>query len=105
MGQHLYGTIQPLPELNAVVPPLLDRVIQKALRRLPDERYQTVEEFRQALLHYPEAGLEVQEPAQPRGVAAKHPRLRQWLKFALIMLAILAGIVLLGVLAQLVRGH
>jgi serine/threonine protein kinase len=105
MGQHLYGTIQPLTELNTAVPPLLDRVIQKALRRLPDERYQTVEEFRQALLHYPEAGLEVREPAPPRGVAAKHPRLRQWLKFTLIMLAILAGIVLLGVLAQVLRGH
>ena len=49
MGQHLYGSIQPLIELNAAVPPLLDRVIQKALRRLPEERYQTVEEFRQAL--------------------------------------------------------
>ena len=105
MGQHLYGSIQPLIELNATVPPLLDRVIQKALRRLPEERYQTVEEFRQALLHYPEAGLEVQEPVRPRGWAETHQRQWQSLKYALIILAILGGIVLLGVLAQLVRGH
>jgi serine/threonine protein kinase len=105
MGQHLYGTIQPLTELNSAVPPLLDRVVQKALRRLPEERYQTVEEFRQALLHYPEAGLEAPELARPRGWRATHPRLWQWLKFTLIMLAILGGIVLVGVLAQLARGH
>ncbi len=105
MGQHLYGAIQPLPELNPAVPPLLDRVIQKALRRLPDERYQTVEEFRQALLHYPEAGLEAQETARPPRWMETHARLWQSLKLTLIILAILAGIVLIGVLAQLAHGH
>jgi len=105
MGQHLYGTIQPLTDLNAAVPPLLDRVMQKALRRLPNERYQTVEEFRQALLHYPAAGLEVKEPTLPRGLLAARPRLRQRLKYTLIMIAILAGIVLVGVLAQLAHSH
>ncbi len=106
MGQHLYGTIQPLPELNRSVPPLLDRVMQKALRRLPEERYQSVEEFRQALLHYPEAGLEAQEVvARPPRWTETHARLWQSLRLTLIILGILAGIVLIGVLAQFAHGH
>ena len=107
MGQHLYGAIQPLTELNPAVSPALDRVMQKALRRLPDERYQTVEDFRQALLQHPEAAMEseVPEPVRPHGWRASHPRLWQRLKFTIVMLALLGGIVVLGVLAQLVHSH
>jgi serine/threonine protein kinase len=104
MSQHLYGTIRPLPELNPTVPALLDRVIQKALRRQPEERYQTVEAFRQALLDYPQAGLEVQEATQPTGPFARHPRLRQRLLYTLVLAAILGGIILIGVLAQFAHG-
>jgi serine/threonine protein kinase len=105
MGQHLYGIIQSLTALNAAVPPTLDQVIQKALRRLPEERYQTVDEFRQALLHYPEVKLEAEQPIRSRGWRAAHPHQWQWLKYTLMMVAILGGIVLLGVLAQLAHGR
>jgi serine/threonine-protein kinase len=105
MGQHLYGTIELLTASNPAVSPALDRVIQKALRRTPEERYQTMEELRQALLHYPEAPLEAEEPIQPPGWRVKHARWWQTLKYTLIMIAILGGIVLLGVVAQLAHGH
>ena len=106
MSQHLYGTIRPLGELNPAIPPTLDRVIQKALNRQPDDRYQTVEEFRQALLHHPEIGQAITEVPKPTGMLAQRPRLRQQLRYTLILAAIIAGIILIGVLAQLAHsGH
>lgn len=104
MSQHLYGTLRPLSEINPSVPATLDAVVQKALRREPDARYQTVEEFRQALLRYPEAGMPAKAPSERRPLLAGHPQLRQAVVLALVIGAIMVGIVLLGVLAQLAHG-
>jgi serine/threonine protein kinase len=104
MSQHLYGTIHPLTEVNPAVPPALDAVIQRALRRQPDDRYQTAEEFRQALLRYPEADIAAKSATGRRLLLANHPRLRQILTYALIIAAIMASIVIIGVLAQLAHG-
>lgn len=103
MSQHLSGMLRPLAELNPAVPVTLYRVIQKALRRQPSARYQTAEAFRQALLHHPEAGLAVEEAAQPRGLLAGRPQLRQWLSILCILLTMLGGIILVGVLLQLLH--
>jgi serine/threonine-protein kinase len=103
MSQHLTGTLRPLAELNPAVPVTLDWVVQKALRRQPDARYQTVEAFRQALLHHPEA--EPPEPeAQRQGRLAAHPWLLRWLRIGGILLAILGGLVLVGILLQFLHG-
>jgi serine/threonine-protein kinase len=103
MSQHLTGTLRPLTALNPAVPVTLDWVVQRALRRQPGARYQTVEAFRQALLHHQEA--EPPEPeAEPRGLLAGHPWLRQWLRAGVILLAVLVGLVLVGVLLQLLHG-
>jgi serine/threonine-protein kinase len=104
MSQHLSGTIRPLTEVNLTVPPTLDRVLQKALCRLPGARYQTVEAFRQALLHHPEAGLAVQAPPQPSTWVPPSPRLRPWLIVLFTLFALLGGIVLVGALLQLAHG-
>jgi serine/threonine-protein kinase len=104
MSGHLSGTIRPLTQLNPAVPKTLDRVLHKALRRQPDERYQTAEAFRQALLHHPEAGLAEEDVPEAGGLLAGRLRLRQWLISLCILLAMLLGIVLVGVLLQLAHG-
>jgi eukaryotic-like serine/threonine-protein kinase len=104
MSQHLYGTLRPLSEVNPAVPPTLDAVIQKALRRNPDERYQSVEELRRALLSYPDSSVPDTAPSERRPLLAGHPQLRQALVRTLGIVAIIMCIVLLGVLAQLAHG-
>jgi len=99
MNQHLNGSIVPLPERNAAVPATLDAVIEKALRREPEDRYQTVDEFRAALLSYITAGAAI-EPARTR---ARLFRRRPWLRQALVILIILLAIVAIGVAAQVVH--
>jgi len=47
----------PPSELNFQVPPIFDAVVRKALAKRPDERYQTADEFKRAI-------LAVQAPAQ-----------------------------------------
>jgi serine/threonine-protein kinase len=104
MSQHLSGTLRPLTELNPAVPVTLDWVLRKALCRQPNARYQTVEAFRQALLHHPEAEPPMPEAKSPRGLLANRPWLRQWLRTLGILLALLLGLVLVGVLLQLAHG-
>lgn len=104
MRQHLSGTVRLLTERNPAVPTTLDRVLHKALRRQPEERYQTAEAFRQALLHHAEAGLDVEQVPEPLAPAAGRPQLRQRLISLCILLALLLGIVLVGVLLQLAHG-
>lgn len=105
MSQHLYGTIRPLTAINPAVPAALDAVIQKALARQPDDRYQTAEEFRQALLNYMEVGSTIKAAPKRRLLLAGHPRLQQMLIYALVIGATLVAIVLIGVLAQLAHGR
>jgi eukaryotic-like serine/threonine-protein kinase len=104
MGQHLYGTLRPVAEVNPEVPAGLAQTIERALRRQPEERYQTVEEFRQALLHYEELAPTTSYVPERRRLLASHPRVRRTLHYALVIAAILAGLVLIGVLAQLAHG-
>lgn len=104
MSGHLSGTIRPLMELNPAVPKTLDRVLHIALRRQPEERFQTAEAFRQALLHHAEVELDGEDVPAPKGRLTGSPRLRQWLLSLCILLALLFGIVLVGVLLQLAHG-
>jgi serine/threonine-protein kinase len=107
MGQHLYGTLRPLAEVDPQVPAALAQVIERALRREPDRRYQTVEEFRQALLHNGElapAIFATSLPPERRTLLAGHPVVRRTLRYVLVIGAILTCLVLLGVLAQLAHG-
>ena len=101
MGQHLYADLVPLDRVAPTVPATLSAVITKGLQRNPDDRYQTVEEFRQALLHY------TTEPLPPITTPPKpkiNPQMRHTLIFTAIMVGTILGIILLGVLAQFAHG-
>ncbi len=104
MGQHLYGILRPLAEVNPQVPPALAQVIERALRREPDQRFQSVEEFRQALLHRAEPAPPTAYLDERRPLLAGHPLVHRTLRYALVIFVILACIVLIGVLAQLAHG-
>ena len=104
MRQHLYGTIRPLSERNPAVPAALDAVIRKALSRRPEDRFQTVTEFRDALRQYPTVGPTVAVASPRRTVLSQHPRLRQVISYILVIGGIMLGIVLIGVLAQIAHG-
>ncbi len=98
MNQHLYGTIHPLPELNPAIPATLDAVIEKALRREPEHRYATADEFRAALLDYAAVGGSI-APAPPpkRRLLGRRP----WVRQVAMIVVILVILVAIGVLAQL----
>jgi serine/threonine-protein kinase len=59
----------PISAANPAVPPVLDPVLDKALARQPNDRYQTMEQFSQALL---EARNQLGQPAKAGGwIASK----------------------------------
>lgn len=101
MNQHLYGTIRPLPDLNSTVPAELDHVIQKALRRDPDQRFASVTAFREALANYQQVGAAIGPTTQRKPLLSRHPQVRRVLVYTLVIGAIFVGIILLGFLAQI----
>jgi eukaryotic-like serine/threonine-protein kinase len=102
MSQHLYSSPRPLRELAPAIPASLDAVILKSLQRDPDARYQTVEEFRQAILHHETTTVSLPPPSATKSRMA--PRVRQRLRTIFIVGAIIVGIILLGVVAQILHG-
>ena len=100
MSQHLYGVVRPITEIAPAVPPALDVVIRKAMQRNPDDRYQTADDFRMALLHFDTTKTVLHDDTPP----TVSPRFRQVLVYTLVIGAIIAGIILLGILAQIAHG-
>jgi len=52
MSQHINAVVPPLHELNSAVPPPIDGIVRKALRRSPDERYEDAISLRSDLEHW-----------------------------------------------------
>jgi serine/threonine protein kinase len=52
MSQHINASVPPLHELNSAVPPPIDGIVRKALRRSPDERYEDATSLRSDLEHW-----------------------------------------------------
>jgi serine/threonine protein kinase len=101
MGQHLYADLPSLATVAPTVPATLSAVITKGLQRNPDDRYQSVEEFRQALLHYStEPSPTLAMPPKP----SVPSRWRHTLVSSAIIIGIMLAIIMLGVLAQFAHG-
>ena len=47
--QHINGKAQPMHEINAAVPPAMERVVEKAMEKRPEKRYQSALEMAQDL--------------------------------------------------------
>ena len=52
MSQHISAPVPPLHELNSAVPPPIDGIVRKCLRRNPDERYEDSTSLRSDLEHW-----------------------------------------------------
>ncbi len=61
MMQHLNSNLRPPREINPDLPPAVEQVILKVLRKNPDERYQTATELAQALEQAISPAAELQE--------------------------------------------
>ena len=111
--QHIGGKAQPLREIDPTIPPALERVVDKAMEKRPERRYQSALEMAQDILHA------IQEPdgvwmgpssrtgsspsEQPSGNTewgkTGHSKSWFWTRFGVIamMAAVLAGLVLGGI--------
>ena len=52
MSQHLNAPVPPLHELNAAVPPPIEGIVRKCLRKVPDERYEDAASLESDLDHW-----------------------------------------------------
>lgn len=113
MNQHVTANPPPLHRFNKHVPPALEEVIMKAIRRDPAQRWPTMEGFAHALEH-PEAvdsealkaEREIQEAKATRPTVEATPTnpygLPLW-QVALLVIAIMLVIIAFGVVAQLLH--
>ncbi len=111
MNQHVTVSPPPLHYFRRDVPPALEEVIMKAIRRNPDRRWQSMQELEQALLH-PEAvdvaalSAEREREETSPGLSRVDTRVESELglplwQVALIITAVLVGLAAVGVLAQM----
>ena len=111
MQMHLSAEPKPPREAGAPVSAELEAVILKAIAKLPEERFQSAKEFRNALRQTPEGRalargtqeIPVAGEADPRAPTVAEPLLERPRKTALLA-AVLAGVLLLvgGGIAYLV---
>ena len=96
MAQHVQSRPPPLRVANRKVPPALEAVVMKALRRDPGARYQTMHDFQHALTHLDAVDVEALQREAPED--ARRPR-----RTRVPGLALRAGLVAAG-LAALAAG-
>jgi serine/threonine-protein kinase len=97
MSQHVTTDAPLLRARRPDLPPALEAVVWRALRREPSERYASMAELRNDLTHL-EA---VQIPAYPSASAGRPRVPRERLVTAAVIVSIFAVLVIIGVLAQL----
>jgi serine/threonine-protein kinase len=103
MSQRVTTDAPLLRQKRPDLPPQLEAVVWRALRREPSERYASMEEFRQALTHL----QDVQIPEYPSNSASAStgPRVgREHLVNAAIVIGVFVILALVGVFAQIVHG-
>lgn len=101
MGQRLTREAPPVRTRRPDVSPQLDAVVRRALRRERAERYATMADLREDLLHLDRVTVPVlADAAVARGGVGPMPAARQ---AAIVIALTLAGLVALGVIAQLIH--
>jgi serine/threonine-protein kinase len=113
MNQHVTHNPPPLHKFNKKVPHDLEEVILKAMRRNPEERWETMGGFAEALQNPSSVEVEIlkaerikqEKKGNPNRVAASTENplgLPLW-QVSLITIAILLAIIAFGVIAQLLH--
>lgn len=111
MNQHVTVSPPPVQRFSHAVPPVLDEVIMKAIRRDPQQRWQGMHALVDALEHLDvvdvaalQAEREQQETrTSPADVGNNHLLSLPMWQVALLIIAVFLGIIALGVIGQLVH--
>jgi serine/threonine protein kinase len=105
MSQHINAPVPPLHELNSSVPPPIDGIVRKCLRKDPDERYEDASSLRSDLDHWRDLPLSQFIFGDEQIVAPASSDLRLVLLIFAISAAFLTASILLLVLAYLIGHH
>jgi serine/threonine-protein kinase len=98
MSQRVTTDVPLLRRRRPDVPPALEAIVWRAVRRVPAERYASMAEFREDLLHLDQVKIPAQYPSESAGA----PRVaREHLVTAAIVVGVLLALALIGVVAQL----
>lgn len=99
MNQHVNQEAPPLRTARRDVPPEIETIVAKAIRREPAQRYQTMADLEDDLEHWHDVSPMVHWEDPPPVGAMPGP-----VKTIGLILAIFAALALIGVLAQLAHG-
>jgi serine/threonine-protein kinase len=105
MSQHITAAVPPLHELNSAVPPPIDGIVRKCLRRNPDERYEDATSLRSDLEHWRDLPLSQFIFGDEQIVAPQNSDLKLVLLIFAISAAFLSASIFLIVLAYLIGHH
>jgi serine/threonine-protein kinase len=98
MGQRVNVDAPLLRRKRPDLPPALEAIVWRALRREPTERYASMAELREDLLHLDQVKIPAEYPSEQ----THPPRIsREHLMNAVIVVGVLVVLALLGVIAQL----
>jgi serine/threonine-protein kinase len=97
MSQHVNTDAPLLRDRRADLPPSLEAVVWRALRREPSERYASMADLRHDLTHLDE----VQIPEYPTSSQSRQRVPREHLVTAAVVVGVFVVLVIIGVLAQL----
>jgi serine/threonine-protein kinase len=103
MNKHLSEPVPAMSDFGVAVPPELECLVRKCLRKKPEERYQTADELLYDLEHWPELDATRFQFAEEETLPAAEEHLL--LLVAGICVAFLAGSTLLVTAAYLVQHH
>ena len=105
MSQHITSPVPPLHELNSAVPPPIDGIVRKCLRRNPDERYEDATSLRSDLEHWRDLPLSQFIFGDEQVIAPQSSDLRLVLLIFAISAAFLTASIFLIVVAYLIGHH
>ena len=105
MSQHITAAVPPLHELNNSVPPPIDGIIRKCLRRDPDERYEDATSLRSDLEHWRDLPLSQFIFGDEQIISPQNSDLKLVLLIFAISAAFLTASIFLIVLAYLIGHH
>jgi serine/threonine-protein kinase len=105
MSQHVNAPVPPLHESNPAVPPPIDGIVRKCLRRAPDERYEDATSLKSDLEHWRDLPLSQFIFGDEQVVSTKSSDARLILLVFAISAAFLSASVFLIVLAYLIGHH
>lgn len=105
MNQHLTAIPVSPRTIQSSIPPGIDAVVLKSIRRDTEERYQTIREFRYDLQHFSELDLSrfrlEPEPSSTGGGVLTNRQI--WVRSILIFIGFLVGAALLVLVAHLMQ--